>query len=187
MQTTYGGIIVGTPWQEDRDDMLARALSSGYEAGVAQFGDDLSSWRWGELHTSEFVHNPLGQSGIAALENLFNRGPVATGGSAAVINKTGWSANNPYIVSSIPALRQIVDLGDLSNTLMIHSTGQSGHPGHPHYDDFIDPWRLLEYHPSHWDRADVEPMRMIIWCWSRPNSSPVSQHTGADEYVGPFH
>jgi acyl-homoserine lactone acylase PvdQ len=39
---------------------------------------------------------------------------------------------------------------------MIHSVGQSGHPMHDHYDDFIDLWRLLEYHPSNWNRADAE-------------------------------
>jgi penicillin amidase len=39
---------------------------------------------------------------------------------------------------------------------MIHSVGQSGHPYHPHYDDFIDAWRTFDYHPSNWTRADVE-------------------------------
>jgi hypothetical protein len=27
---------------------------------------------------------------------------------------------------------------------------------HPEYDSFIDAWRLFEYHPSNWARADVE-------------------------------
>jgi hypothetical protein len=25
-----------------------------------------------------------------------------------------------------------------------------------HYDDFIDLWRLFEYHPSNWNRAEAE-------------------------------
>ena len=39
---------------------------------------------------------------------------------------------------------------------MIIPTGQSGHPGHPHYDDFIEKWRLIEYHPARWKREQVE-------------------------------
>jgi len=39
---------------------------------------------------------------------------------------------------------------------MVHNLGQSGHPMDEHYDDFIDPWRFFEYHPSNWDRVDAE-------------------------------
>jgi penicillin amidase len=39
---------------------------------------------------------------------------------------------------------------------MIHTTGQSGHAGHKHYDDFIDPWRFIEYHSTLWLRESVE-------------------------------
>ena len=53
-------------------------------------------------------------------------------------------------------MRQIIDLSDLSRSLMMHTTGQSGHPFHRHYADFIDPWRLIGYHPTLWNRADVE-------------------------------
>jgi acyl-homoserine lactone acylase PvdQ len=39
---------------------------------------------------------------------------------------------------------------------MIQNLGQSGHPKHEHYSDFVDPWRFIEYHPSNWNRSDVE-------------------------------
>jgi penicillin amidase len=50
----------------------------------------------------------------------------------------------------------IVDLATLSNSLSMHTTGQSGHAFHPHYDDMIDPWRNIEYHPMYWERATIE-------------------------------
>jgi penicillin amidase len=53
-------------------------------------------------------------------------------------------------------MRQIIDLGNLSDSLMMHTTGQSGHPRNRHYDDFIDPWRFIQYHPTLWDKKDVE-------------------------------
>ena len=56
----------------------------------------------------------------------------------------------------IPALRQVIDLSNLSNSRMVHNLGQSGHPMDPHYADFVDPWRLFDYHPSNWSRFDIE-------------------------------
>jgi penicillin amidase len=53
-------------------------------------------------------------------------------------------------------LRQVIDLGDLSNSEMILSVGQSGHPMHKQYDHFIEDWRTFKYHPNNWDRADIE-------------------------------
>jgi penicillin amidase len=50
----------------------------------------------------------------------------------------------------------IVDLGDLESALTIHTTGQSGHAFHRHYDDLIDRWRFIQYHPMLWDPEDVE-------------------------------
>jgi penicillin amidase len=109
-----------------------------------------------EIGLETFRNATLGQSGIGVIEDIFNRGPYATNGSESVIQKTCWSANEPYEVDCIPALRQVIDLGDLSNSLMIHSVGQSGHPMHRYYDHFIDPWRNFEYHPSNWERGEAE-------------------------------
>jgi penicillin amidase len=154
----------GNPWWDDittgetetRDDILARALEEGYAAGVAALGDNLDDWRWGEVHTALFANQTFGQSGIGLIEGIFNRGPVAVGGGSGSVDATGWGLADPFRVTDLPSMRQIIDLGDLSSSLMMHTTGQSGHPGHCHYDDFIDSWRLIDYHPTLWLRADVE-------------------------------
>jgi penicillin amidase len=49
-----------------------------------------------------------------------------------------------------------VDLGNLTRSVSMHTTGQSGHAFHRHYDDMIDPWRNIEHHPMPWEREDVE-------------------------------
>ena len=64
--------------------------------------------------------------------------------------------SSPYTVRTVPSYRQIVDMEDLTRSVSMHTTGQSGHPYHHHYDDMIDPWRNIEYHPMLWERADVE-------------------------------
>jgi penicillin G amidase len=148
--------VLATPGVETRDDILAAAFTAAYDEGVETFGEDLERWRWGDLHTITFRSPTLGSSGISFIDNIFNRGPYATSGSESVPQKTCWSVNSGYQVRCIPALRQVIDLGDLDNSWMIHSVGQSGHPMHRFYDHFIDMWRLFEYHPSNWARSSAE-------------------------------
>jgi penicillin amidase len=116
----------------------------------------MDNWRWGDLHTATFVNQSLGRSGIGLIEAIFNRGPVPVDGTGYSINATGYSTSDPYTVRSVPSYRQIVDMKDLTRSVLMHTTGQSGHPYHAHYDDMIDPWRNIEYHPMLWERADVE-------------------------------
>ena len=69
------------------------------------------------------------------------------------------------MVTAVPSMGQIIDLGDLSDSLMMHTTGESGHPGHRHYDDMIDSWRHVTYHPSLWTRAVGPSLALIGRCW----------------------
>ncbi len=147
---------VATTGLEERDEILKLAFESAYKSGVDRFGSNLDKWAWGKLHTILFRHATLGSSGIAFIENIFNRGPFPVHGSEAVVDKIGWDASSPYAADSIPALRQVIDLGNLDNSQMVQSFGQSGHPYDPHYGDFIEAWRTFQYYPSNWSRASAE-------------------------------
>jgi penicillin G amidase len=145
-----------TPEKENRDQIFARSFAAAVkELEVAQ-GKNKQKWNWGDLHTITFENQSLGQSGVAPIEAIFNRGPFRTSGGDEIVNATGWSAVEPYTVESIPSERMIVDLSNFSNSLSIHPTGQSGHAYHPHYIDMADMWRKIEYHPMLWDQAQVE-------------------------------
>lgn len=143
---------------ESRDDILILSFSQGYDSIVESLGDDREKWAWGDLHISNFVSNPLGLSGIDLIENQVNRGGARTSGGAATLNATRWSFDDEasFAVVSLPSLRMIVDFSDLSNSLTVHTTGQSGHPFSEHYGDFIDDWRNIDYHPMLWLRENVE-------------------------------
>ncbi|MEE9616970.1 MAG: penicillin acylase family protein [Anaerolineae bacterium] len=147
---------VTTPEVETRDEILLRALEGAVEELTETLGRDMARWRWGDLHTATFENQSLGQSGIGPIEAIFNRGPVPVDGTSRTVNATGYSMNDPYTLRSVPSQRQIVDLEDFTRSVSMHTTGQSGHPYHRHYDDMIDPWRNIEYHPMLWKRADVE-------------------------------
>ncbi len=141
---------------EDRDTILRQAFEQAYEEGVQALGKDFAKWEWGTLHTIVFENATLGQSGISLIENIFNRGPYPANGSDSVVQKTCWDAASSFEVYCIPAMRQVIDLGNLSNSRMIHSVGQSGHPASPQYDQFIELWRTFQYIPTNWERETVE-------------------------------
>ncbi len=150
---------IGTPdTRETRDDILQRAFREACQELEARLGRDVSQWTWGRLHTTTFRHNALGRSGLAPVEALFNRGPLATDGTSAAVNNTGYSVEpqDRYTVISGPSQRFIADLADWTRSLSVHTTGQSGLPFHQHYDDLMTLWRDLQYYPMLWSRADVE-------------------------------
>jgi penicillin amidase len=49
----------------------------------------------------------------------------------------GFIAEKGFAVTHMPAFRMIVDFSDFSQSLMINSSGQSGHFLSPFYDDQI--------------------------------------------------
>jgi penicillin amidase len=145
-----------TPDIETRDDILLRALQQGYAWLEKRQGSDMDKWSWGKLHTATFENQSLGQSGIGLVESIFNRGPVPASGGNSIVNATGWSIDEPAQVTSVPSERAIMDLSDWQRSQSMHTTGQSGHPYHEHYGDMIVPWRDVQYHAMHWDRAAIE-------------------------------
>lgn len=144
---------------EDKVETRAEIIRKSFEQGVAEledlFGKDTSKWNWGEMHASTFRNGTLGESGVGLIEDLFNRGPYPTGGGEAIVNATGWSVRDGYETNWLPSMRMIVDLGNLDNSLTVHTTGQSGHAYHPHYDDMTAMWAGIQYYPMLWSEKSV--------------------------------
>jgi penicillin amidase len=145
-----------TPATETRDQIFHQALGEAVDELSKRLGNDPQQWQWGKLHTVTFRNQSLGESGVAPIEALLNRGPFQTSGGGSIVNATGWDASDPYQVLYLPSMRMIVDLGNLQNSLSIHTTGQSGHVYSPHYIDMADLWRTIQYHPMLWERAQIE-------------------------------
>jgi len=154
------------PWWDDertvdvietRDDILLRSFHEAYAAAVERQGAERASWSWGAAHAATFVSKPLGQSGVAVFETLVNRGPIPVGGMTDTISNTRWNVSSgTFDVKSIPAMRMVVDLADLSHSVGIHSTGQSGHPFSKNYDSMIGDWKETAAYPLLWTREEIE-------------------------------
>jgi penicillin amidase len=141
---------------ETRDDMFARAFEETVEQIQKEHGKDPTKWpTWGEIHGATFRNATLGESGIGPIEALFNRGPFVTGGGEGIVNATGWTIGEGFEVDWLPSMRMIVDLGDLRNSVTMHTTGESGHAYHSHYEDMAPLWASVEYYPMLWSEQAV--------------------------------
>ncbi|TDC83655.1 penicillin acylase family protein [Micromonospora sp. KC606] len=153
-----------SPWWDDRrtpvvetaDQVVAAAMAEAAEELADRLGDDLSRWRWGDLHTLTPRNQTFGESGIAPIEWLFNGRGAGVSGGSSIVNATGWDASVGYEVDWVPSMRMIVDMSDLDESRWIQLTGNSGHAFADHYDDQFEKWRTGQTVPMRWDRATIE-------------------------------
>jgi len=141
---------------ETRDDIIKKSWSEAVNDMEGRSGSDMSTWSWGHMHTASFENQTLGQTGIGLIDSLFNRGPFPASGGSNIVNATAWAnVGKDFTVTDVPSMRMIVDLGNLSNSLTVHTTGQSGHAYDPHYDDMPLMWAAIQYYPMLWDPQSV--------------------------------
>ncbi len=140
---------------ETREDMMKKSFANGVAELEKMFGKDSSKWNWGEMHAATFRNGTLGESGVGLIEGLFNRGPYPVSGGEAIINATGWSVKDGYETNWLPSLRMIADMSNLSNSVTVHTTGESGHAYNKHYDDMVPLWANIKYYPMLWDEQTV--------------------------------
>src|SRR4030042_353684 len=136
----------------NREDVGLRSLRDALDELRTRLGHDMSSWRWGRVHTISFPH----MLGKGPLARLLSRGPYPMGGDHNTVAQAAYDPMAPYAAGlSVPSYRQIVDLGNLSNSVSAHTTGQSGQPGSRHFADMIPLWRRVEYHPMLFERDAI--------------------------------
>ncbi|HEU4327738.1 MAG TPA: penicillin acylase family protein [Roseiflexaceae bacterium] len=144
------GMPAGRTW----DSILATAWAAALAELRAAYGDDVREWRYGRSHVLRFQH-ALGV--VPALAPLFNRGPFPIGGDLDTVSM-GFvpRRHDDRHVTVMPSYRHICDTDNWDNSRSIHASGQSGHPGSGHYDDFIGPWLETRAHPMLWSRPLIE-------------------------------
>jgi penicillin G amidase len=119
------------------DDELGRALDDAVSELRERFGDDSATWRWGALHRVRFAH-PL--AAIPGLETLFVAAEIELGGDEQTVLQGGIDAREGYDAEVVPSWRAIWDLADLDRSVEVLTTGNSGNPGSPHWNDQSGAW-----------------------------------------------
>jgi penicillin amidase len=159
-------------WCDDKKTSVAetcaqqadRALTLALEELQGRLGSNPATWRWGDLHIARSEHRPF--SRVAALAPWFElRVPV--GGDTHTVNVSrvnmlpDKTSGERYLNEHAPSLRAIYDLGDRRNSRFIHSSGQSGIPGSPHYRSFVADWAAVRYVPV-WDDSPPEARETLV-------------------------
>ena len=146
--------LVGRPW----DELVLDSLRGGLDDLETRFGRDPEGWRWGDVHEMQFMH-PLGAAN-PLLGRLLNR-HLRCGGAQETVCQIAFDANDPYRAVWAPSWRMVADPTDPDGSRWQAFTGQSGHPGSPHYDDLQERWLRGETQPmggeGPWRELTLEP------------------------------
>ena len=135
-----------------RDAVLRGALDSALDDLSARLGEDPSSWRWGDLQRVRFAH-PLAM--LPGLDRLLVAGEVSVGGDEDTVNVAHVEPEERFEVVALPSWRMIADLSDADASVGCHTTGQSGHPASPHWNDLLPLWATARHHPLPFTREAV--------------------------------
>ncbi len=144
-----------TPAVEHRDDIVRRSLTEAMAWLSKRYGDDPAGWTYGRIHSVTFVHAPLGQSGIAPLERLFNSQTLPARGNAFTVDSAMADFTNPFAVVFGTSQRMIVDFANLEASTWVNSTGQNGQLWNRHREDQIPKWEAVEDYPMQFGEAAV--------------------------------
>ena len=114
--------------RERAADILAQSLTA-VEARLDSL-DQLGGYGWADENAPAVNH-------LARIPAFSRRG-LRTGGRAGALNAINGDVG--------PSWRMIVDLAAPVRARVVYPGGQSGRPGHPHYDDFVDAWTEGRYY-----------------------------------------
>ncbi|HJS26080.1 MAG TPA: penicillin acylase family protein [Actinomycetota bacterium] len=119
------------------DQLLGSALESTLAGLEARLGPDRDAWRWGALHHVRFGHPMAGLPGAGA---MFVATDHELGGDEQTVLQAGIDARLGFDVVVVPSWRFVTDLGDPDAAVAILTTGQSGNPASPHWNDQTELW-----------------------------------------------
>ena len=153
--------------------MLTQAMQQARNDLTSMIALDPDEWSWGAIHQLELVNPTLGESGISAVEALFNRGPFDLAGGGGAVNATSWLADDGFDADAVPSLRMVVPMDDLDAARWITIGGASGHAFSGNYDDQTELWADGEtlawpFTPEAVDDVAEHALRLIPPGWSEP-------------------
>ena len=118
---------------------IEKALIRTMEFCEQRMGRNHERWAWGRIHRHMFRH-PGATTRLTKM--LLNPRPFPADGDSNTLN-VSWSmpARDSYDATTIPSMRMVTSLASPDSLLIVGPLGQSGQPGHPHYEDMNEPWR----------------------------------------------
>ena len=125
-----------------RNETIVTSMLRAIDALTERLGPDMSEWRWGRIHKIALNHLLFDRGDLS---DLLRRGGQPVGGNGITVSNTGFDPN--YLASIGANWRHNADLADDPPGLWaVDATGQSGHPGSPHYGDQLTEWLAGRHH-----------------------------------------
>ncbi len=125
---------------EDVSETIVRTFRETVEEHVRRHGSDPAAWNYGRDRTAHISH-------LAMLPG-FGRDDFIASGRSETINATGYS--------HAPSWRMVVELGPDVHARGHFPGGQTGNPGHPGYDRFVDDWAAGTFYDLHFWRGPAD-------------------------------
>ena len=138
-------------WFPDYDALLVKCLEDGVAEGRKLQGSKLPRWDYGQFNRLT-VENPVFGK-IPLIGSYFDIGPVAMSGSSTTVKQTTRRLG--------PSMRMVVDLGNLDNSVMNVTTGESGNVLSSHYMDQWDAYYVGKSFPMEFDRVHASSVLTV--------------------------
>ncbi|WP_244877718.1 penicillin acylase family protein [Halobacillus kuroshimensis] len=132
----------------------SKVITTAFETTVRElaeeYGEDPSTWEWGEYHAVEFTH-PL--SSIGFLDRFLNPGdPYPVSGSRVTVRAAGFNENG--LVNHGASWRFVIDMAESQKGYHVVGPGQSGHFRSAWYHDQLEDWVEGGYHVTSLDEQE---------------------------------
>lgn len=145
-----------SPWwrRYDRQRVFKDSFVKSVELLEKKFGSNVENWRWGKMHTLEFMH-PIGR--LKPLNYIFNLGPYPVPGATHEINNQKVSTyKDDFPVKAGPSTRRVIDFAHPEKAWGILPTGNSGHLLSPFYSNQVQRFLSGKYREELMDLSEKE-------------------------------
>lgn len=138
---------INTPGHETISDVITEAYKQ--TVAVADSLSAINKLTWGGYKNTS-VYHLLGNTVMP-----FARTGLPVGGGAHIINAMKHSHG--------PSWRMVIELTQETNAYVIYPGGQSGNPGSPYYDSYIDKWAAGEYYKAWFLKRGEQEGDRLVW------------------------
>jgi penicillin amidase len=121
---------VNSPEKETLDDIILKSFKDCVESITAQFGEDQSKWKWGNIHKITISH-PMGSIKLLARVFGLNSDEYPVGGSDHTV--CPYSFDPGFKINNGASERHIFNTADWDESYTVIPTGASGIPASEFY------------------------------------------------------
>jgi len=144
---------INTPGTETLDDIILKSFRDCVAAISAQYGENQSGWKWGDIHTVTLEH-PLGS--VRILERIFdlNSDKYRIGGDDNTVSPYSFGAG--FKVNHGASERHIYNTADWDESFTVIPTGISGVPGSEFYLSQTEAYLEGRFYKDHFSEKAVK-------------------------------